>query len=93
MADIRPNRDNWHEFCEAEPLTNAEWRERRDRMLAIVGDEEMSARLLDATLKEVADFGNAAELRTDDWTDMVVQADATRRLWRAELEWLREHVE
>ena len=94
MPDIKPSRENWSEFCEEPALTNEEWREHRDLAFAILGDDEMQTRLLDATLEEHIDRDTvAAIMSTDDWSDIVAQADASRRLMRAELEWMREHVE
>ena len=93
MPDIRPNRDNWEAFCEEPALSNAEWREWRGLADRVRDDDELVARLRNATMEEREAVREAQKLYTpDDWSDMVAEADATRRVMWAELEWLREHV-
>ena len=92
MPDIKPSRENWSEFCEEPALSNAEWREWRDLLLCIKGDD-VKERLYAATEDEWRALVSAnREPHGPDWSGFVGEADANRRLMRAELEWMREHV-
>jgi len=87
MPSIRPNRDNWEQFCEEPKLTAEEWHEWQ-RLAAIVGED-------DALLTEYINAVPKPEPAepTADWSDFVANADAHRRFIREATAWMREHVE
>jgi len=94
--DIRPTRENWHEFCEEPPITEAEQREWQEMARAI--REDASGELLDAVVeatKETTAAANAlaGAYSAEDWSDMVAWSDAVTRDKRAELAWWRTHNE
>jgi len=84
--NIRPTRENWREFCEEPPLTDAEYAEWLRLSDAVKADVELYARLL------VEVPGNRRPtVFGDDWADVVAETDAKRRMVRAELAWWRAH--
>jgi len=92
QPDIRPNRQNWRQFCQELELTTddeATWRE----MAAAINETDgnaLSDYIAAATATEEAEYLATSEVVTYDWSDLVQTADARRRYERAELRaWAR----
>jgi hypothetical protein len=82
MANIKPDRDNWRQFCEEPPLTEDEY-ERWCAMADVVtADDDLLTEMIEAVPADRTPimFG-------DDWSDVVERIDARRRTDRAELAW------
>jgi hypothetical protein len=86
MPNIKPNRDNWREFCEEPKLTDEEYEVWLGMSAATSADDDLMTELIEAVpgKREPIEFGG------DDWSDVVTEVDASRRLARAEVEWWRK---
>lgn len=91
MPDIRPARTNWQQFCQESPLTDEElaaYGQLRRAVLtaALIGSAAIKDFIFEATMNEFQELRRQKERpRTDDWSDVVAFADASRRLRRAEI--------
>jgi len=82
---IKPNRNNWREFCEEPPLTDEERAAWADLANAVTYSDDLLTELIRATRDEAAALSDVGT--TKDWADMVKKTQAYRRLRRAEIAW------
>ena len=85
--NIRPDRTNWRQFCQEQPLSTDEATEWRKMADAILADD--TATLFDFIIKatgtEVKAEAQAEQATTKDWSDLVQEVDTSCRRKRAEL--------
>lgn len=83
-SDIRPNRENWKDFCKEDPLSIEEiaaWRE----MVDSLPNEDLLTFIMDATKDEEAAYRQAELCKIRDWSNLVQEHDTGLRYQRAEL--------
>jgi len=88
-VNIQPDRHNWRQFCQEEELIDEEWADWRRMAREITQDDALYDFVSQHTLKEYE-----AELEAGSqpgWAGLVAQADARRRLMKAELKAWREY--
>lgn len=72
------DRNNWKEFCEEPPLTDLEVAQLR-KVTRIIGKNKVLAkRIENETAETHARLMDAGKWRTNDWQDIVAEADAQR---------------
>jgi len=86
-------RDNWREHCQEPELIADEKQERHEMLEACRVQNGLIKYLAECTESE----NNAFPSRVSEWSELVIWADANRRLQRAELvawrRWQEQHGE